>query len=94
MDTVDERPPPLDPTRVFSTLERHGVDYLVIGGFAGPAAAPYTQLRERSIRRRVREVEIRIVGRDDLIRMKRAAGRDRDLADIAALTAGPDDRDG
>ncbi len=31
---VDERPIALDPTRVFETLNRHGVDYVVIGGFA------------------------------------------------------------
>jgi hypothetical protein len=34
----------------------------------------------------VRNIDIPIVGLDDLIRMKQAAGRARDLADIAALT--------
>lgn len=154
-------PTALDPTRVFETLNRHGVDYLVIGGFAViahghvratkdvdlvaseqrenlvrfaaalrelgarlrgvdaehllvdptnpddlgnganwtmvtdagwvdfmaelPGAAGYPQMRARSVRRRVRNVDIPIVGLDDLIRMKQAAGRPRDLADIAAL---------
>ena len=158
----DDRPAALDPTRVFETLNRHGVDYVVIGGFAviahghvratkdvdlvaseergnlerfaaalrelgarlrgidaehlpvdpanpddlgnganwtmvtdagwvdfmarPPGAAVYAQLRSRSVRRRVRGVEVPIVGKDDLIRMKHAAGRPRDLADIAALT--------
>jgi hypothetical protein len=166
---ADERPAPLDPTRVFETLNRHGVDYVVIGGFAviahghvratkdvdliaseerenlerfaaalrelgarlrgvdaeypppvdptnpndlgnganwtmvtnagwvdfmaqPPGAAPYPQLRARSVRRHVRNVEIPIVGLDDLIRMKQAAGRARDLADIAALTGTPDEQ--
>lgn len=47
---------------------------------------PYPQMRARAVHRRVRNVDIPIVGVDDLIRMKRAAGRPRDMADIAALT--------
>lgn len=43
-------------------------------------------MRARSVHRRVRNVDIPIIGIDDLIRMKRAAGRPRDMADIAALT--------
>lgn len=31
---MDDQPATLDPIRVFETLNRHGVDYLVIGGFA------------------------------------------------------------
>lgn len=34
----------------------------------------------------VRDGAFRVVGLDDLIRMKRAAGRDKDVDDIAALT--------
>ncbi len=159
---MDDQPTALDPTRVFETLNRHGVDYLVIGGFAviahghvratkdidlvaseqrenlerlaaalrelgarlrgidaehlsvdptnpddlanganwtmitdagwvdfmaePPGATPYPQMRARSVHRRVRDVDIPIIGIDDLIRMKKAAGRPRDLADIAALT--------
>lgn len=160
---ADDQPTALDPTRVFETLNRHGVDYLVIGGFAviahghiratkdidlvaseqrenlerlaaalrelrarvrgvdgehlpvdptnpddlasganwtmvtdagwvdfmaePPGAASYPQMRARSVQRRVRNVDIPIIGMDDLIRMKTAAGRPRDLADIAALTS-------
>jgi hypothetical protein len=36
--------------------------------------------------------EVAVAGVSDLIRMKRAAGRDHDLADIEALTRRPDDR--
>jgi hypothetical protein len=36
----------------------------------------------------VRDGAFRVVGLDDLIRMKRASGRDKDLDDIAALTRG------
>lgn len=166
----DDLPAALDPTRVFETLNRHGVDYIVIGGFAviahghvratkdvdivasddrenlerlaaalrelgarlrgvttehlpvdptntqdlgnganwtmvtdagwvdfmaaPPGAAPYQRVRERAVRRRVRDVDIPIVGIDDLVRMKRAAGRGRDLADIAALTEDAGDRTG
>lgn len=159
-----------DPRRIFETLARHGVDYVVIGGIAViahghtrntrdvdllagsdrgnltrlaaalrelgarlsgvdahlleidvydpavlanganftletdaggldlfsdvPGAAPYAELRERALVVDLDGVAIRIAGRDDLIRMKAAAGRPQDLGDIAALTAldraGPD----
>ena len=58
----------------------------IVGAPAG--AAPYEQLVRRSLTKRVAGVEIRIAGLDDLISMKRAAGRPRDLQDIADLTAG------
>jgi hypothetical protein len=51
-----------------------------------PGAAPFDQLRERSLVIALGVHRISIAGRDDLIRMKRAAGRPVDLADIAALT--------
>jgi hypothetical protein len=31
MQVTDERPAALDPTKVFETLNHHGVDYIVIG---------------------------------------------------------------
>ena len=37
---------------------------------------------------------IRVVGLDDLLRMKHAAGRERDLSDIAALTHRPNAQPG
>lgn len=58
-----------------------------------PGAGPFEALRERALVVAPGGHPIPIAGRDDLIRMKRAAGRPRDLADIAALTepdtAGP-----
>jgi hypothetical protein len=62
---------------------RHGdVDVL----HDAPGAAPFAQLRERALVIALGGHAIPIAGRDDLIRMKRAAGRPVDLADIAALT--------
>lgn len=52
-----------------------------------PGAAPYQQLRERSLVVDLGGLSIRVAGLDDLIRMKQAAGRPQDLSDIAALTA-------
>ncbi len=52
-----------------------------------PGAAPYEDLRERALVVDLDGLTIRVAGRDDLIRMKRAAGRPQDLDDIAALTA-------
>ncbi|HEY2334045.1 MAG TPA: nucleotidyl transferase AbiEii/AbiGii toxin family protein [Solirubrobacterales bacterium] len=48
-------------------------------------APPYEDLRLRSIEVEVRGTRIRVASLDDLIAMKRAAGRPRDLRDIADL---------
>jgi len=52
-----------------------------------PGAAPYEDLRERALVIDLDGLTVRVAGRDDLIRIKRAAGRPQDLDDIAALTA-------
>jgi len=57
----------------------------VVGAPAG--AAPYEHLRQRSVAGRIGDTDVRISGLDDLIAMKRAAGRPLDLQDIADLTA-------
>lgn len=55
---------------------------------ASPAgAAPYADLKARSIATPVAGVEVRTSGLDDLVAMKRAAGRPLDLQDIADITA-------
>jgi len=62
---------------------RHGdVDVL----HDAPGAAPFPELHERALVIALGDHPIPIASRDDLIRMKRAAGRPVDLADIAALT--------
>ena len=48
-------------------------------------AAPYAALRTRADRIELDGVEIRVVALDDLLDMKRAAGRPRDLVDVEAL---------
>jgi hypothetical protein len=54
-----------------------------------PDLRRYRRLAEASIEVKLGELSIRIVGKDDLIRLKREAGRDKDLRDIAALTEQP-----
>lgn len=59
---------------------------------ADPAgAAPYDDLERRGASVELRGHTLRVVGRDDLIAMKRAAGRPKDLDDIAALNLVQDD---
>ena len=65
------------------TTEAGGVDYFN----EVPGGVPYTQLRERALRTEVRGVPVTVASVDDLIRMKRAAGRPRDIQDLALLTA-------
>ena len=60
----------------------HGrLDIHNVASTAGPSA-DYDALRDRAL-----VIELAVVGLDDLIRMKRAAGREQDLADIRALAA-------
>lgn len=51
-----------------------------------PGGVPYEELRARALVVDLSGLQIRVAGRDDLIRMKQAAGRPQDLDDIAALT--------
>jgi hypothetical protein len=51
-----------------------------------PGGRSYAELRDRSLRVKLGEIEVPVVGLDDLIAMKLARGRPLDLADVAALT--------
>lgn len=53
-----------------------------------PGAAPYADLRRRAMEVEVAGVRVAIAGKDDLIAMKRAAGRPLDRGDVIALTTG------
>lgn len=50
-----------------------------------PGAAPYAALRSRALNVQL-DVGVLVVGRDDLIAMKRASGRPIDRSDVLALT--------
>jgi predicted nucleotidyltransferase len=50
------------------------------------APRSYDELRARAVESPIEGRSVFVAGLDDLIRMKRAAGRDVDLADIGALT--------
>jgi predicted nucleotidyltransferase len=56
-------------------------------------AAPFEELRARALVVDLDGTEVALVGLDDLIRIKQASGRPRDLDDIAVLTALEDERD-
>jgi hypothetical protein len=56
------------------------------------APRDYEALRRAALVVELGGSEVAVAGLSDLIRMKRAAGRDHDLADIEALTRRPDDR--
>ena len=65
----------------------HGrLDLLNVASTSG-VAGDYAALRARAIEMSLDGLELVVVGLDDLIRMKKAAGREQDLADIRALTA-------
>jgi hypothetical protein len=54
--------------------------------FSPPGAPPYADLRSRALVIELGELKVPIAGRDDLIAMKRAAGRPIDRGDVLALT--------
>jgi predicted nucleotidyltransferase len=67
-------------------VTRYGrLDLLNIEHVAG-APASYDDLDARALAIAHDGIQIRVAGLDDLIRMKRAAGREQDRIDIAALT--------
>jgi hypothetical protein len=51
-----------------------------------PGGRSYAELSNRALRVKLGEVEVPVIGLDDLIQMKLARGRPVDLADVAALT--------
>jgi hypothetical protein len=61
------------------------LDVIHVEHIAG-APKSYDALREAAFVVTIADLEVAFAGLSDLIRMKRAAGRDRDLADIEALT--------
>ena len=56
-----------------------------------PGAGDYDDLRARAVEANAAGIMVRVVGLDDLIRMKRASGRPQDLRDIANLSPPTDD---
>jgi predicted nucleotidyltransferase len=67
-------------------LTEHGrLDIINIKSAAG-VPGRYEDVRARAVEVELDGIKLAIVGLDDLIRMKRAAGREQDLIDIRALT--------
>jgi hypothetical protein len=64
-------------------LTRHGQLHILM---EPRGARPFVELKENALSIEIDGIEVAIVSLDDLIRMKRAAGRPSDLDDIAALT--------
>jgi predicted nucleotidyltransferase len=61
------------------------LDVLDLNEIAG-APRSFEKLRSRALVVNLNGIEIPVAGLDDLVRMKRAAGRPHDLVDIGALT--------
>ena len=72
------------------TMTKFGpLDVVHVGHVAGPPRN-YEELRRAALVITLDGVEVPLAGLSDLIRMKRAAGRAQDLADIEALTHDPE----
>lgn len=51
-----------------------------------PGGRSYSELRDKALHVQLGEIDVPVVGLDDLIQMKLARGRPVDLADVASLT--------
>ena len=72
------------------TMTRFGpLDVVHVEHVAGPPKS-YEALRSGALVIKLDGIEVPVAGLPDLIRMKHAAGRDQDLADIEALTREPE----
>lgn len=88
---VDAQHLPVDPTDPDDLEARGNFTMVTDAGRLDffqqvPGGADYHDLRRRALTVDLGAVQVQIVGLDDLVRMKRAAGRPRDLQDLAALT--------
>jgi hypothetical protein len=52
-----------------------------------PGAAPYDEMRKRALTADLDGIAVAVVSVDDLIRMKLASGRPRDIEDVETLTS-------
>jgi hypothetical protein len=72
-------------------MTRHGRLDLLHSRLTQGAPGSYDKLRANALVVKLGNAEIAVAGLDDLIRMKRATGRDQDIADIGALTRSDED---
>lgn len=72
----------LRQTQILTLETRDGALDLLVDP---PGAPPYEVLRDRADRIELEGAEVRIASIDDLIAMKRAAGRPQDVVDVEAL---------
>lgn len=88
---VTDHPHLLQRAGFVPVMTDHGrLDILNVRSTAG-APRSYEELSDRALELDLDGMRVMVIGLDDLIRMKRAAGREQDLADIRALTVA--DRD-
>jgi len=73
-----------DPARILHALDAAGVQFILIGTPSGSSGYRDLQRGAETIELGERLL-VQVVGLDDLIRLKRAAGRGKDLVDVAAL---------
>lgn len=72
--------PPLDVERILATLNRHQVDYLVVGGGAANAYSAAVTIRFANS-------EVRVAALEDIIASKEWADRPKDLDALPELHA-------
>jgi hypothetical protein len=74
----------LTRTRILTLDTPLGLIYLLAQPDGAP---PYERLRERAVRELIGGVEVQVASLEDLIAMKKAAGRPKDLVAVEELEA-------
>lgn len=82
----------IDPRDSVDLARSHSISLRTVAGQldilnAASSAPPYDELQARGVALEIAGIPVCVVGLDDLIAMKQASGRPKDLQDVADITA-------
>lgn len=70
-----------DFEKLLKFLEQNSVRYMIIGGYA----VAYEEAEQHMIRGKYGDVEVNFIGKEDLLKNKKASGRPQDELDVKII---------